>query len=822
MNLKPGQLYLGHPIDPASGKPSADALTLEARDLTTHAVIVGMTGSGKTGLGAVLLEEALLAGVPTLILDPKGDMTNLALNFPGLAAADFQPWVNEGDAARAGLSVADFAAQAAATWKQGLLADGIDQERMKRLRNGVRWTVYSPGSTAGVPLNILGSLKAPATGADLEIMRDEIEGFASSILGLAGIEADPLSSREHILLSNLVERAWAAGQDLDLPTLIGQIHQPPIRKLGVFEMDSFFPERARLQLAMRLNGLVASPSFNAWISGAPLDIGAMLRAPDGRPGAAIVYLAHLSEEERQFAVTLILGKLVTWMRSQSGTSDLRALVYMDEVFGYAPPSANPPAKKPILTILKQARAFGVGMVLATQNPVDLDYKALSNAGTWCIGRLQTERDRARLIDGLGTASGGTDLSALDDQIGSLAKRQFILQTAGAGAPRLFTSRWAMSYLRGPLTRTQLQLLTQHDPLRAAGEPAAEPETPDAGAAVNAAGGESGLPGAASVAPPAAPALAENESPVAPRVAAGIPVRYLRPDAPWAAQVGAATQGRRLQAALAARVFLRFDDVKAGIDHREEWEAIFSPLGEVVDAAAAVQVDYDARDFGAEAPAGAIYLLPQARLDTQAFFRDAETRIKGYLLRQRDLEVFKSPELKLFSRPGESRADFATRCTQAADAEADAEAAALRTRIEQRMARLRDSIQETQAREDKMEAEVASRRNATLLSGAGAILSAFLGGRSTVSKLSRVARSVGTIQNRHATAARAGDRLEDVRERIGDQGEELERLEQELSAAIVEIDGRWTAAAGQVETVKLGLEAGDVGLDELALVWLPVG
>ncbi len=815
MNLKPGQLYLGHPIDATSGKPGPELLTLDARDLTTHGVIVGMTGSGKTGLGAVLLEEVLLSGVPALILDPKGDMTNLVLNFPDLASADFQPWVNEGDAARAGLGVPDFAAQAARTWREGLAADGIDGARMRRLKDGVRWSIYTPGSTAGLPLNILGSLRAPAPGADLEALRDEIEGFVGSLLGLAGIQADPLASREHVLLSNLVERAWAAGQDLDLATLIGQIHQPPLRKLGVFEVDSFFPERERLQLALRLNGLVASPSFGAWISGTPLDMERMLKAPDGRPAAAIVYLAHLSEEERQFAVTLVLGRLVTWMRAQAGTSDLRALVYMDEVFGYAPPTANPPAKKPILTLLKQARAFGVGMVLATQNPVDLDYKALSNAGTWCIGRLQTERDRARLIDGLGAASGATDLDRLDAQIGALAKRQFVLQTAGGPGPRLFASRWAMSYLRGPLTRAQLQILTAQDPARHSG-----PADPAAVTARSGADAD-GLPGAASLAQaPAAAGLAEDESPVAPRVAAGIPVRYLRPDAPWAAQVGAGSAPRRLQAALAARVHLRFDDSRAGIDHREEWEAILCPLGEALDPSAAVQVDYDSRDFTEAAPPGATYRLPEARVDTQAWFREAESRLKAHLLRQRQLELWRCAELKLVSRPGESRADFAARCTAAADAAADREAAALRGKLEQRLDRLRDSIQATQDREEKLEAEAASRRNATWLSGAGAVLGAFLGGRSTTSKLSRIARSMSTVQSRQATAARAEDRLAAARDRGADQVAELERLEQELGAELVAIDARWTAAAGAIDTVQIGLEAADLGVDELMLVWLP--
>ena len=389
----------------ADGEP----LALEPRDLTTHGVIVGMTGSGKTGLGLVLLEEALSAGVPVLALDPKGDLGNLLLTFPDLAPASFQPWVNESDARDAGLSVEEYAAKVAAEWKEGLAASGIGPERIQALRDAAELTVYTPGSSAGIPLNLIGSLRAPALSweTEAEALRDEIEGTVTSLLGLVGLQAEPLSSREHVLLSNLVEHAWRGGRDLDLGALIGEIQSPPLRKLGVFELDAFFPPQERTALALKLNALVASPSFAIWGEGAALDPAELLGAP-GRPRAAIVYLAHLSEEERQFAVTLILSKVVTWMRGLSGTSDLRALVYMDEVYGFVPPTAVPPAKKPILTILKQARAYGVGMVLATQNPVDLDYKAMSNAATWLVGRLQTERDKERVLEGLRSAAGGTD------------------------------------------------------------------------------------------------------------------------------------------------------------------------------------------------------------------------------------------------------------------------------------------------------------------------------------------------------------------------------------------------------------------------------
>jgi Helicase HerA, central domain len=367
-------LRLGFAIDPVTRKPGSDPLTVDSSDLTTHAAIVGMTGSGKTGLGVVLLEETLLAGVPTLILDPKGDMGDLLLTFPDLAAQDFRPWLNEDDARSANLSLDDFAARTATGWKEGLQAQGIGADRIRALREAADFAIYTPGSQAGLPLNVVGSLEAPPLSweTEAETLRDEIEGTVMSLLGLIGIAADPLPSREFVLLSNLIENGWRAGQNLDLATLIGQIQSPPLRKLGVFDFDTFFPPKERTGLALRLNGLVASPSFAAWSEGEPLDPAALLRTPEGKPRAAIVYLAHLSDEERQFIVTLVLSKLVTWMRGQPGTSDLRTLVYMDEVYGFVPPTAMPPAKKPILTILKQGRAFGVGMVLATQNPVDLD------------------------------------------------------------------------------------------------------------------------------------------------------------------------------------------------------------------------------------------------------------------------------------------------------------------------------------------------------------------------------------------------------------------------------------------------------------------
>ena len=468
----------GGRIDAATHERTDKHTIIGSGDFTTHGVIVGMTGSGKTGLGVVLIEEALRAGVPTLLIDPKGDLTNLCLTFPELAPRDFEPWVNPGDAEKAGQTVADYAAGQAETWTKGLAGWSLGGADIGALRQRVDFTVYTPGSTSGVPLDVVGSLTVPRDMSDLETVTDEVGGFVSGLLGLVGIDTDPLSSREHILLTNLIINEWQHGRGLDIPTLVGLALKPPIRKLGVFELDEFFPPNDRNAFAMRLNGLLASPSFGAWMSGSPLDIDTMLRTPTGAPRCAIITTAHLGDTERQFVTTLVLGKLVTWMRRQSGTTDLRALLYMDEVAGYLPPTANPPTKQPMMTLFKQARAFGVGVVVSTQNPVDVDYKALSNAGTWMIGRLQTERDKMRLLDGMSVASGGVDVNAVSQTISGLAKREFVLRRAGKDQPEVFTSRWAMSYLRGPLTRDQIAtLMADQKQAPAAPTPAAPAPAP---------------------------------------------------------------------------------------------------------------------------------------------------------------------------------------------------------------------------------------------------------------------------------------------------------------------------------------------------------
>jgi hypothetical protein len=477
---KLGVFYLGREYDPATKQQKPAPLLYDSRDLVTHAVCVGMTGSGKTGLCIGLLEEAAIDGIPALIIDPKGDLSNLLLTFPDLRPEDFAPWVNLDDAARKGIPAAEYPKQQAELWSKGLAEWGQSGDRIRMLRNAAEFAIYTPGSNAAIPISVLKSFDAPTGVAaeDREIYAERIQATATSLLGLLGIEADPIQSREHILISNILDATWRDGASLELGQLIQQVQSPPFERVGVLELESFYPSKDRMRLAMQLNNLLASPGFSQWMEGVPLDVGSLLYTPQGKPRVAIISIAHLSDAERMFVVALVLNNALAWMRQQTGTTSLRAILYMDEIFGYFPPVANPPSKMPLLTLLKQARAYGLGVVLATQNPVDLDYKGLANAGTWFIGRLQTERDKERVLEGLEgattTAGAKFDRGRMEQILAGLGSRVFLMNNVHDDAPTVFETRWAMSYLRGPLTRQQIKQLAPAAAATTQGAPAKAP------------------------------------------------------------------------------------------------------------------------------------------------------------------------------------------------------------------------------------------------------------------------------------------------------------------------------------------------------------
>jgi hypothetical protein len=791
------RLRLGGVLDAQTLERSGEDVALRPDGLTTHGVIVGMTGSGKTGLGVVLLEEILRSGRPAIVLDPKGDLTNLCLQFPDLAPNDFRPWIDESEARRKGASADDLARETADRWRAGLGSWDLDGDDVRALKSAADLRVYTPGSSAGVGLDLVGRMNAPSN-VDPEGRAEAAEALVSGLLALAGLESDPLTSPEHILLTSILEHGWEQGRDLSIESLIGDLQSPPFRKLGVFEVDTFVPPASRTRLALRLNGLVASPTFATWRTGDPLDISRMLVTPQGRPRASIIQLAHLSDSERIFVVTLLLSRLVTWMRGQPGTSDLKALLYIDELFGFAPPTAEPPSKKPLLTLFKQARAHGLGVVVSTQNPVDMDYKLMSNAGTWMIGRLQTERDKRRIIETLKAADGSVDTSAWDRRIGELGKRQFVLKRSKATAPTLFTTRWAMSYLRGPITLPELSKLPEECITGASlktpapsDDPAAEPRDGTASSSAR-----------------------KDESPVPPEIADGVSVRFLDPASPWATAIGAAPGSPRLRAGLGFRVLMLFDEAAADLRHVEEWEAVLFPLDSTTDPSQALAVDLDERDFREGAPPEARFVLEGVDLNRSAYFKGLRSDLVNHLYVQRTLSLPSNPLLKLVARPGESLEAFTKRCMDAAEDRADAEASKLTDRYRSKIQTQRDQVTRAERRVQELEVDLASRRQQEMVTGAGELLGMFLGGK-------RRTRSLSGMTRRRSTTRRTEERLRTAEARLADEAEDVTDLEAELARDLQEIWDRWEQAATRIETREISLEKSDIRIAETTLFWAPV-
>ncbi len=804
---KLGVFYLGRPYDLGAKQPTPGLVLYDSKDLVTHAVCIGMTGSGKTGLCLALIEEALLDSIPVLLIDPKGDLANLCLTFPELRPEDFKPWVNEDDARRKGLAVDAFAAQQAELWKTGLAAWGEDGARIRRLRDAADVAVYTPGSTAGLPVSIVKSFAAPPPSVrdDAELFRDRIGTTATSLLGLLGIEADPLQSREHILLAKLFEAAWREGRDLDLGALIQQIQSPPIAKVGALDLEAFFPAKDRFAMATRLNNLLAAPGFDAWLEGEPLDIGALLHTAEGKPRAAIFSIAHLSDAERMFFVSLLLNEMLGWVRAQSGTTSLRALLYMDEVFGFFPPVANPPSKLPLLTLLKQARAFGVGVVLATQNPVDLDYKGLANTGTWFIGRLQTDRDRARVLDGLeGAAAGGDkrfDRAAMEEILGGLGSRIFLLNNVHEDAPAVFESRWAMSYLRGPLTRTQIrQLMADRKPDPAPTRPASAPVT---GTAPDASRG----PAPASSAPPA-PSPGGGRPVLPPGVPQHfVPVRGTAP-------AGTALVYRPMVLGVTT---LRYADAKAGVDQSEE-VVVATPVTEAavpVSWEGAIPIDVDVADLEtAPSAAGDWAPLPPAAGKPKSY-EGWSRDLAAWLYGQRRLELLRDPASGALSRPGESERDFRIRVREASRADRDERVEALRKKYAPKRVALEERLRRAQQAESREREQVSQQGVQAVISIGATILGAVLG-RKTV--------SVGNI-GRATTAARGAGRVLKEREDVARAQETVAAVQQALAALETELQDELAAleARGEpdrLEPVAVRPKKSDVRIRLCALAWTP--
>jgi hypothetical protein len=799
---KLGQFYLGRDYDPAAKKVTDDLVLYDSKDLVTHGVVLGMTGSGKTGLCLALLEEAAMDNIPAIVIDPKGDIANLLLTFPDLDAQSFRPWINEDDAAKKGVLPEDFAASTAAMWKKGLADWGEGPERIQQFRDKVDINIFTPGSKAGIPVSILSSLEVPPIEItdDGELFSERIESTVTSLLSLVGVAAvDAAQSPEAVLLAAIFQNVWTAGKNITLENLIRYIQKPPFDKVGIIDLESFLPEKARQVLALKFNNLLASPGFSTWLEGPPLDIGSMLHNGAGKPRISIFSIAHLGDTERMFFVSLLLNQLLGWMRTQNGTTSLRALFYMDEIYGYLPPTANPPSKRPMMTLLKQGRAFGLGCLLATQNPVDLDYKALSNIGTWFLGRLQTERDKLRVLDGLEGAAGSQnakfDRGQMEKLISGLGDRVFLMNNVHEDAPVLFHVRWVMSYLTGPLTRGQIKTLM--DPKRGdfpTGKTTVAPGSDDAGSSV-------GMPGLAVE-------HVGKPSGARPIVGAGVKELFVRP-------AGSADdityQPHLLRAGL-----VHFSSAKTGADGSQKVVFVNRIMPKEIDLKVNVDppANLDAAD--AEPAEGAGFGELAGFAMNAANYKQVEKDFAETLYREQKAQVFSCPPLKAWSNLNESEADFRARLQQQAREARDAAVQKLRDAGAKKIASLDGNLQTAQGQLNKEKAESSSAVMQAGVSVVTGILGTIFG-----RKLGMGALAKGSSAISKGTAAyKQHQDVNNAEAKLAGIQAEIAAVQKDLDDGVAKLAESFDTATIPLETESIKPAKTDVKVETVALLWLP--
>jgi hypothetical protein len=779
---KLGAFYLGKRYDPESEKLTEDLVLYDSKDLTTHAVIIGMTGSGKTGLGIGILEEAALDHIPVIALDPKGDMGNLLLTFPQLKPESFRPWINTRTATDKGQTPDEFAADQAALWTEGLGQWGQTAKRIAQLRKNVDLAIYTPGSNSGLPVSVLQAFVAPDQSLidDIDLYRERVQATATGLLTLLGIDADPVASREHILISRLLDNAWKAGRDLNVPSMIAEIQDPPITRVGVMNIESFFPAKDRFALAMRLNNLLAAPGFEAWMQGEPLKAKNLLYTEEGKPRISVMSIAHLDDAQRMFFVCMLLNELIAWMRAQQGTSSLRAILYMDELFGYMPPVANPPSKKLFLTLLKQARAYGLGLVLSTQNPVDLDYKGLSNAGTWFIGRLQTERDKARVMEGLeGASSGDFDKQAMERTIAGLGKRRFLLHNVHEDEAVVFNTRWVMSYLAGPLTRDHIRALMSkaRNKIAAAAKAVSKPKR------------KSG-----------------NIAPVLP---------------PSIEQFFVPGQGERI--VYHPRLIAGGDVVFSSVRYNIEDERPVLHTVEFGDGPIAVDWDFaepldlaidDLTDDGLDAAHYAD--CPAAASNAKSYARWNKD-YKRWLRQNENVNLYRSKRFRLTSEAGEAEGEFRARLQDAASEKRDLAIAKVRKRYAGKVTTLENRLMRAEQAIAVQEQQSTKKKLDTAISFGTAILGAVLGRKrlssTSASKMATAIRTAGGARKEAADVERAKQTAQKVKTDIAALCKELEK---EVAA----LDTSFDAQSEALDEIVVRAKSTDIHVAITGLVWLP--
>ena len=829
------EFYLGRVLDPSTEKVTDQDFMYDPDDLTTHAIITGMTGSGKTGLGVGMLEEAALQNIPAFILDPKGDLTNLLLHFPELLGEDFTPWVDPQTAQQKNITIEELGAETAETWKKGLAGWGLGKEQIEALRDSADFTIYTPGSNAGIPINVISSFEAPNLDWEnnAEVLRERIASTVTALLGLVGMhDIDPLRSREHILLSNLLENAWREDRSLTMLDLITQIQEPPFDRLGAFPLDTFFPDKDRMELAFLINNFLASPSFQSWGEGQPLDFRDFIRTADGRPKHSVFYIAHLNEDERMFFVTLFFAALESWMRTQRGTGHLRAMVYFDEVMGYLPPVSNPPSRTLILRMLKQARAYGVGLVLATQNPVDVDYKALSNAGTWLIGRLQTERDIDRLMDGLRAAGSTLSPAEIRNEISGLPKRCFFIHNVHGGKPTIFNTRWVMNYLAGPMTRTQIPALNKlvgvennHKKKQTEIPPHSnQEETPMPVSST--APTQVGIPVVEESRKQSSPPYSSQPLGRSPETKPVIPSNlhevYLPViDTPYDAMnkvelqlANGVTQKdvihyipqffMQYSITFTSRTYNIYHTIKKSylvdeVPHSAfiDWERFEC---QQIDPMRASMPERGPVTYG-ELPDR---MLPDGSLSS------FKSSMIDWLYRNASVPVKVNAELKVYGAPDESEADFFARCREVAKEEMEAEADKLRAKHDKATATLMDKIERAEHDVDEQRIEVQQRQMETLGSA----------GELALSLISKRRRSVSRTLSKTRLSRQAKEDLKQEELELRQLEQQLEKAEEQFKQQLDDLEEKWTKIAHEMQEEPIQPYKKDVINEVFGVAWMP--
>ena len=807
------KFYLGKVYD-EQGNLTDEKLLYDPQDLVTHCMITGMTGSGKTGLGIILLEEMARKNIPAIVIDPKGDLTNLMLHFPELRAEDFEPWIDPEAPVREGKSLLEISVETAEAWKKGLSEWGLGKEEISELEK-VSYTIFTPGSTVGNPINILSSFEAPKTPVKEgdEFIREEIATTVTALLDLIGISnIDPLQSREHILLSSIIEQYWNMGKSIDIEEMIAAVNDPPFEKLGALPVDKMYPPKDRFQLSLLLNNFLASPSFQNWNKGPNLDIEKLLYTNDGKARMNVFYLQHLNDHERMFFVTMLYSQIESWMREQPGTGNLKLGVYFDEIAGYLPATSNPASRNVIIRLLKQARAFGVGMILSSQNPIDFDYKALSNAGTWFIGHLQTAQDVRRLIDGLATNDGGIDQTEAKRRISALKNRQFLYMNVHTPGLKVMTTRWTLNYLAGPLTRNRIPLLIEKglservdtvSSVMNVNETVAELADTSQNQGEDQGEAEMSEEKAKEVQPEG----------TKPEIAANINEYYRRAEK-IAAEVGAPAEEITYIPVWIAQAEARILQPKYNLDFIDKKAVLIDEPD--IRGVSINWREYETEPFDEKTVqsrpqyADAKYEQPPEWMSDSGSVRRRESDFLDYIYREGIVKIRANKPLDVYAAPDVTEEDFIAMCkgkvAEASQNEKDKLAKAYENIVDRMETKIRKAEADVADKTDKVKS-----KNIEKYGAFGELVIGMFTGRK---------RSVSTSINKYGQSTNADNALEKAQLVLDELKADLEQQTEEFKKQIAEVEEKWNKIAEEMDEVTVTPMKKDIFIDYFGILWLP--